>query len=162
MHGLCRASCAGLPSSGRLPARRIYGEVVGALPLNGGAYNALLNSTTKFKVSMAACRTILSYMATAVISSKTAVEYGSTLIDVPILPVTITVLAVFALLAILGITESARAALFIFVVHMATLTVLVLVAGIYMVGHMEIITSNWHVPHPGGRTLFVAICNTHM
>ena len=25
--------------------RRIYGEVVGALPLNGGAYNALLNST---------------------------------------------------------------------------------------------------------------------
>ena len=24
--------------------RRIYGEVVGALPLNGGAYNALLNT----------------------------------------------------------------------------------------------------------------------
>ena len=27
--------------------RRIYGEVVGALPLNGGAYNALLNTTSK-------------------------------------------------------------------------------------------------------------------
>jgi len=25
--------------------RKIYGEVVGALPLNGGAYNALLNTT---------------------------------------------------------------------------------------------------------------------
>jgi hypothetical protein len=69
--------------------RRIYGEVVGALPLNGGAYNALLNSTTKFKASMAACMTILSYMATAVISAKTAVEYGSTLIKIPILPITI-------------------------------------------------------------------------
>jgi hypothetical protein len=44
--------------------RKIYGEVVGALPLNGGAYNALLNSTTKFKASLAACMTILSYMAT--------------------------------------------------------------------------------------------------
>jgi len=27
--------------------RKIYGEVVGALPLNGGAYNALLNTTKK-------------------------------------------------------------------------------------------------------------------
>ena len=27
--------------------RKIYGEVVGALPLNGGAYNALLNTTSK-------------------------------------------------------------------------------------------------------------------
>ena len=27
--------------------RKIYAEVVGALPLNGGAYNALLNTTSK-------------------------------------------------------------------------------------------------------------------
>ena len=27
--------------------RKIYGEVVGALPLNGGAYNVLLNTTSK-------------------------------------------------------------------------------------------------------------------
>jgi amino acid transporter len=137
--------------------RRIYGEVVGALPLNGGAYNALLNSTTKFKASMAACMTILSYMATAVISAKTAVEYGSTLIKIPILPFTIGVLALFALLTILGITESARVAFAIFVVHMVTLTVLVLAAGIYIFGHMEIITTNWHVPLPGGRTFFAAL-----
>ena len=49
--------------------RSIYAEVVGALPLNGGAYNALLNTTSKFKASMAACLTILSYLATAVISA---------------------------------------------------------------------------------------------
>jgi hypothetical protein len=34
--------------------RSIYGEVVGALPLNGGAYNALLNTTSKFRASIAA------------------------------------------------------------------------------------------------------------
>jgi hypothetical protein len=31
--------------------RKIYGEVVGALPLNGGAYNALLNTTSKSMAS---------------------------------------------------------------------------------------------------------------
>ena len=30
--------------------RSVYAEVVGALPLNGGAYNALLNTTSKFRV----------------------------------------------------------------------------------------------------------------
>ena len=49
--------------------RKIYGEVVGALPLNGGAYNALLNTTSKRVASLAACLTLLSYMATAVISA---------------------------------------------------------------------------------------------
>jgi len=137
--------------------RRIYGEVVGALPLNGGAYNALLNSTTKFKASMAACMTILSYMATAVISAKTAVEYSSTLMNIPVLPLTIGVLAVFALLAILGITESARVALAIFVLHLTTLTVLVLAAAVYMFGHLEIVTGNWQVPLPGGHTFFAAL-----
>jgi hypothetical protein len=27
--------------------RKIYGEVVGAIPLNGGAYNVLLNTSSK-------------------------------------------------------------------------------------------------------------------
>ena len=54
--------------------RSIYAEVVGALPLNGGAYNALLNTTSKFRASIAACLTILSYMATAVISASEAVH----------------------------------------------------------------------------------------
>lgn len=46
--------------------RKIYSEVGTALPLNGGAYNALLNTTTKAKASVAACLTLLSYIATAV------------------------------------------------------------------------------------------------
>ena len=55
--------------------RKIYGEVVGALPLNGGAYNVLLNTTSKRMASFAACLTILSYMATAVISAYEAMFY---------------------------------------------------------------------------------------
>ncbi len=39
--------------------RKIYGEVVGALPLNGGAYNVLLNTTSKSNAAIAACLTIL-------------------------------------------------------------------------------------------------------
>lgn len=35
--------------------RKIYGEAVGALPLNGGAYNILLNTTSKSNASIAAC-----------------------------------------------------------------------------------------------------------
>ncbi len=37
--------------------RGIYSEVVGALPLNGGAYNALLNTTSKRWASIAAVLT---------------------------------------------------------------------------------------------------------
>ena len=56
--------------------RSIYAEVVGTLPLNGGAYNALLNTTSKRMASLAACLTVLSYMATAVISANVAMHYA--------------------------------------------------------------------------------------
>jgi hypothetical protein len=51
--------------------RAIYSEVGTALPLNGGAYNCLLNATSKFVASLAACLTILSYTATAVVRKST-------------------------------------------------------------------------------------------
>jgi hypothetical protein len=61
--------------------RKIYGEVVGALPLNGGAYNVLLNTTSKSNASIAACLTILSYMVTAVISASEAMRYLNSLFN---------------------------------------------------------------------------------
>jgi amino acid transporter len=79
----------------------IYTEVVGALPLNGGAYNALLNTTSKFRASFAACLTVLSYMATAVISGSEAMHYANTVL--PALPVqlaTVGLLAFFMLITI--------------------------------------------------------------
>ncbi len=106
--------------------RKIYTEVVEALPLNGGAYNCLLNSTRKFTASLAACFTILSYLATAVISAKTAAEYLDNLLPfLPAMEVTAVVLIIFAGLTILGITESARVALSIFVLHLGTLVLFI-------------------------------------
>ncbi|REJ87771.1 MAG: APC family permease [Planctomycetota bacterium] len=112
--------------------RSIYAEVVGALPLNGGAYNALLNTTSKSRASVAAGLTILSYMATAVISAYEAVHYTHFLHHQPVIPVTIGLLAVFMVLTILGITESAAVAIFIFITHLATLVLLLAVGGYWL------------------------------
>jgi amino acid transporter len=132
--------------------RKIYGEVVGALPLNGGAYNALLNTTSKGTASLAATLTLLSYMATAVISANEGIHYLHHLVPVlPIIPVTIVLLCLFALLAIIGITESAKVAIGIFIFH---LTSLVILSGfiIYFLMQNGITTlfENWHFPTTGG------------
>ncbi len=105
--------------------RKIYGEVVGALPLNGGAYNALLNTTKKSTASLAAALTVLSYMATAVLSASEAVKYAASIWEViPVLPVTIGVLFIFMSLVILGIGESSKVAIAIFLFHLTSLTIL--------------------------------------
>ncbi|XCF04760.1 APC family permease [Tamlana crocina] len=105
--------------------RKIYGEVVGALPLNGGAYNALLNTTKKSTASLAASLTVLSYMATAVISASEAVKYAHSIWNgIPIIPVTIGLLLLFMGLVILGIGESSKVAIGIFLFHLVSLTLL--------------------------------------
>ena len=113
--------------------RKIYAEVVGALPLNGGAYNALLNTTSKRWASVAACLTVLSYMATAVISALEGMHYVHNLWHgLNVLYGTIGLLAFFMFLTIIGITESAIVAIIIFITHLSTLTLL-LIAGILFV-----------------------------
>jgi amino acid transporter len=105
--------------------RKIYGEVVGALPLNGGAYNALLNTTKKSTASLAATLTVLSYMATAVLSGSEAVNYAIEVWDaIPFLPTTIGLLLLFMGLVIVGIGESSKVAIFLFIFHLISLTVL--------------------------------------
>jgi len=113
--------------------RSIYGEVVGALPLNGGAYNALLNTTSKFRASIAACLTILSYMATAVISANVAMEYVHTMFEgTPVMYATVGLLAFFAILTIIGITESSVVAIGIFIFHLSSLIFLIGVGAFYI------------------------------
>ena len=119
--------------------RKIYGEVVGALPLNGGAYNALLNTTSKPRASVAACLTILSYMATAVISAGEAMHYAGNLwehfgtgIHFPVVPATMLLLLGFTCLTIMGISESARVAIGIFVTHLVTLSLLLLIGLVFI------------------------------
>jgi amino acid transporter len=137
--------------------RSIYAEVVGALPLNGGAYNALLNTTTKFKASLAACLTILSYMATAVISASEAMHYVHTIWhSLPVTGATIAVLAFFMLLTIIGITESSRVAIVIFIFHLSTLTIL-LVTGIVFIGIHGLATFNLNFGTPAEGSLVTAL-----
>ena len=127
--------------------RKIYTEVVEALPLNGGAYNCLLNSTSKFSAALAACMTILSYIATAVISAKIAVTYLHSLApSLPMISViigTIIILALFATLNIIGIGESSIVALIIFVLHISTLTTLCLFGAGRLFDGFEIFWTNW-------------------
>ena len=113
--------------------RKIYAEVVGALPLNGGAYNALLNTTSKKFASLAACLTLLSYMATAVISASEAMHYVHSLWHgLPVIPATIILLAAFMVLTIMGIGESARVAVVIFITHISTLLLLLGVGVVFV------------------------------
>jgi amino acid transporter len=138
--------------------KKVYTEVVEALPLNGGTYNCLLNSTSKFAAALSACMTILSYIATAVISSKTAVEYLHTVYPtVSVLEGTIFVLGFFAALAIIGITESAVVALTIFIFHMSTLTAFCIFGFVNMPTDFHIFKENLGTL-PMGQDLLVAIC----
>ncbi|BDI28151.1 hypothetical protein CCAX7_002020 [Capsulimonas corticalis] len=131
--------------------RNVYAEVGTALPLNGGAYNVLLNTTTKGQASLAACLTILSYIATAVLSADAAMHYAHNLYGgLPIILATIGLLGLFALLNIFGITESATVALVIFLFHILTLIVLVFAVLPAAWAHREILAQNWSHPMPGG------------
>ncbi len=144
--------------------RKIYAEVVGALPLNGGAYNALLNTTSKRVASLAACLTLLSYMATAVISASEAVHYvdGSLLHHLLsdnqlVIWATIGLLGFFMILTIIGIGESAKVAVAIFIFHLSALTLLLVVGTIYVILHGHgIFLENLSTPVEGGlvRALF--------
>ncbi len=137
--------------------RKIYGEVVGALPLNGGAYNVLLNTTSKSNASVAACLTILSYMATAVISASEAMHYLHSMVHINVTYATIILLTIFLLLTILGISESAAVAIFIFITHLVTMGLLIL-AGIWFVAThgLDIAKVNFKAPVEGsiGTALF--------
>jgi len=127
--------------------RNIYAEVGLALPLNGGAYNVLLNCTTKLIASMAACLTLVSYIATAVVSASSAIAYGQNLwsgMD-PAWAV-MALLGFFCLLTLLGLKESSNVALLIFSIHIATMSLLVIMCLVKLMQSYDSITmfvDNW-------------------
>ncbi|HEY5825039.1 MAG TPA: APC family permease, partial [Cyclobacteriaceae bacterium] len=131
--------------------RSIYGEVVGALPLNGGAYNVLLNTTSKSNASVAACLTILSYMATAVISASEAMHYLHTLVpQLPVVPATAGLLTFFLFLTIGGISESAIVATIIFIFHLTSMVVLIGSGVWFVASHgLSIAIANFELPLDG-------------
>lgn len=134
--------------------RKIYGEVVGALPLNGGAYNVLLNTSSKKVASVAAALTVLSYMATAVISASEAMHYLDHLIPVNVMLATVVVLGIFTLLTIMGISESAIVAVVIFITHLAALSLLLITGIVFVLGNgLDVFELNWSLPVKGGSLL---------
>ncbi|WP_269236016.1 APC family permease [Flavobacterium flavigenum] len=136
--------------------RKIYGEVVGALPLNGGAYNVLLNTSTKRLASFAAILTVLSYMTTAVISATEAMHYLHTIFEgINILMAAAVVMVLFTLLAIVGIGESAIVAVCIFVFHLLTLLLLVGFSGFFIFFNgLETFHLNWELPMNSNGILY--------
>ncbi len=139
--------------------RKIYAEVGEALPLNGGTYNCLLNTTSKYKASIAACLTILSYIATCVVSATTGISYLYSLHEsypaiipdgtLPYILVTTTfLLAIFAILTIIGIGESAYVALIIFIFHLVTLVIFSIMTGYYIIfiDKFSMFLSNFAIP----------------
>ncbi|WP_458626072.1 APC family permease [Winogradskyella sp. PC D3.3] len=132
--------------------RKIYGEVVGALPLNGGAYNALLNTTSKFMASFAATLTLLSYMATAVISANEAIHYLHHIIPgISILIATIILLGFFGALTIVGVSESSKVAIGIFLFHLLSFVVLSGFIIFFLINNgIDLFLENWHSPTTSG------------
>lgn len=135
--------------------RKIYGEVVGALPLNGGAYNVILNSSTKSNAALAATLTILSYMATAVISASEGMHYLHHVL--PAFDVnwaTFGLLLFFLGLTVLGMSESAIVAFIIFIIHLLTMALLIIFCSIFIANNgLEIFKTNWHTPLKTGGVL---------
>jgi amino acid transporter len=138
--------------------RKIYSEVGSALPMNGGTYSVLLNTTNKKLAAAAACLTLLSYIATAVISAGEAMHYLHALWHgLNVVWATIILLAVFAFLNIMGMKESAVVAVGIFIIHMATLSILVIACGYFVIQNPDILFQNFDNPLPSGKGLTKAL-----
>jgi amino acid transporter len=115
--------------------RKIYAEVVTALPVNGGTYTLLLNTTSKTVASLAGCLTMLSYISTAVVSASVGVSYLEELapqVNQNWGP--IVILALFALLTFFGLKDSARVAAGIFTIHLVIMIMLIVDCAIFAVG----------------------------
>jgi len=114
--------------------KNIYIEVLAVLPLNGGTYTVLLNTTQKWVAALAATIAIMCYLATAVASAASAMQYFACSVPQPFdcidgselsirLGVTI-ILILFAMVKLVGTSESANVSLAIFVLHLVTMLVL--------------------------------------
>lgn len=127
----------------------VYTEVVEALPINGGAYNCLLNAASKPFAAVAGTMTILSYVATAVLSGNTAIEYLHSAFPLPVIPSTIALLLFFALLVISGIKDSAKVAFTIFSIHVIILTIFLIYGAVYLFHGHSYFLENLHFTQRG-------------
>eukprot|EP00052_Salpingoeca_macrocollata_P022300 m.193478 g.193478 ORF g.193478 m.193478 type:complete len:399 (-) comp21766_c0_seq3:968-2164(-) len=107
--------------------RDIYAEVITALPVNGGTYTVLLNTSTKAVAGLAASLSLISYIATCVVSASVAVHYlGEVWSGINQSLGTCLLIIFFAVLSFCGVKDSARVACTIFIMHMCVMTILII------------------------------------
>ncbi|RQM19877.1 hypothetical protein B5M09_011390 [Aphanomyces astaci] len=129
--------------------RFIYIEVVSAIPLNGGSYNTMLNTTSKKVAAMTATLAVIAYLATGVVGAVSASDYIRAQVpSVNNVESAIGILFVFALLNVLGLSESAVIALGIFVLHIMTLLILIVGCVVFSFNNPHILRSNMQTPLP--------------
>lgn len=109
---------------------------------------------------MAAVFAIIAYITTGVVSALEAVAYLETVVS-PVYEInrqsaTIGLLAFFCLLTNLGMKESAVFAKVIFVLHVATLTILTVLGTFHLIFHSENLTRNWSTGTPSFPPVNVA------
>jgi len=155
--GICAASGGKLAPIGLLLVtlmlyffRVVYSEVVTALPVNGGTYNLILNTSSKYVAAFTACLSLLSYTATAIVSAFDSVIYLSLLWpEVDIRGFTILILAGFGIVTLCGVKESANVTLFLFSTHVIVLTVLIIWGFVYgCQDNFEVFIANMHTDLP--------------
>ena len=132
------------------PYRKIFKECGLCLPLNGGVYVAMLNSASKIAATFAASCSLIAYSATAVVSAASCTSYASEeLGSFPVVPVTIAIMGLFAVLVLLGVKDSANVAMTIFCIHVMTLVVLIITSYVKIFEtNGEILIYNWNQPLP--------------
>lgn len=131
--------------------RLVYCEVVTAMPVNGGTYNLMLNTSSKKWAGFVACLSLLSYTATCIVSAFDAVIYlGLIWTDVDTRGFTVLIISLFTCITLLGVKESSTVTLFLFSVHTATITLLVVWGFQYgCANNFQIFNDNWesHLPN---------------
>ena len=133
--------------------RGIYSEVCSGLPLNGGTYNALLNTTAKWVAALASVLCLVSYTATAVTSAASAGAYVHSEWDVvPAKWLAIGIILFFCVLNLFGISESATSAGVLFAGHLLTMAVLIITALIFVIRDGgETMKANFHSSSPNAN-----------
>ncbi|KAG0229229.1 hypothetical protein BGW42_001683 [Actinomortierella wolfii] len=137
------------------PVKAIMAEVAMSLPFNGGAYVYLINICAKWITAIAATFSILDYMATSVTSAATATAYVASEVTLPaalsVFSLTIIIMVIFAIVTFFGVRESSTVASTVFVIHLATMLVLMITAAIHWarIGN-DVLISNWNEPPIGG------------
>ncbi|TFK40382.1 AAAP amino acid permease [Crucibulum laeve] len=132
--------------------RPIMEELASALPISGAPYTYILNVSTKSLALVGASLLLLDFASTAVVSAATAATYLAG--EVPSLPFPIwvgaaIVLFLFTIISLTGIKESARIALIVLALHMASMTILIIASSVHW-GQIGIdqFKANWEA----GRT----------